>query len=79
MLRLINGSEVEMAANDGTAQRYRLGWMSPARTVFIFTRYPREHRTIRRSQMNQMVSEGRLRVLTRTPAVSAAIESLLKR
>lgn len=78
-LRLMNGSEVEITGTDGDVRRFKLGWMSPARTVFIFSRYPREHRTIRRAALNQMIIETRFKVLSRTPMVGALIESMKNR
>ncbi len=79
MLGLGNGAEVEVVSATGDVKRFKLGWMSPARTVFIFSRYPRDHWTARRPVLNTLIDDGRLRVLSRGSKTTRAIESLKAR
>ena len=53
--------------------------MSPSRSVFIFSRYPRDHWTVRRPILNALLSEGRIRLVNRLSQTSIAIESLKSR
>ena len=78
-LGLSNGSEVEVATANGDTKRFKVGWMSPSRSVFIFSRYPRDHWTVRRPMLNALLQEGRIRLVGRIPRTSAAIESLKSR
>ncbi len=79
MLELVNGTEIELHAATGESKRLKLGWMSPARTVFIFSRYPKDHWTVRRGMLNQLLEQGRLRVVSRPPKTGQVIESLKAR
>ena len=78
-LGLTNGTEVEVAAANGEVKRFKVGWMSPSRSVFIFSRYPRDHWTVRRPILNALLSEGRIRLVNRLSQTSIAIESLKSR
>ena len=78
-LGLTNGTEVEVATVNGEVKRFKVGWMSPSRSVFIFSRYPRDHWTVRRSILNALLSEGRIRLVNRLSQTSIAIESLKSR
>jgi hypothetical protein len=53
--------------------------MSPSRSVFIFSRYPRDHWTVRRPMLNVLLAEGRIRRIGRVPRTGAAIDSLKAR
>ncbi|MGE0314907.1 MAG: DUF1631 family protein [Lautropia sp.] len=76
MLELVNGTEIELHGANGESKRLKLGWMSPARTVFIFSRYPKDHWTVRRPMLNQLLEQGRLRVVSRPAKTGQVIESL---
>ena len=78
-LGLTNGTEVEVATVNGEVKRFKVGWMSPSRSVFIFSRYPRDHWTVRRPILNALLSEGRIRLVNRLSQTSIAIESLKSR
>ena len=73
---LTNGTEVELTAPNGLVKRFKVGWMSPSRGVFIFSRYPRDHWTVRRPMLNSLLAEGRIRMIDKVSETSAAIESL---
>ena len=78
-LGLTNGSEVEVIDANGEPKRFKVGWMSPSRSVFIFSRYPRDHWTVRRPMLNALLAEGRIRPVGRILRSGAAIESLKAR
>ena len=78
-LGLTNGSEIEVSGANGETKRFKVGWMSPSRSVFIFSRYPRDHWTVRRPMLNALLAEGRIRLVGRVPRTGAAIESLKSR
>ncbi|MET0508112.1 MAG: DUF1631 family protein [Burkholderiaceae bacterium] len=78
-LELTNGTEIELHSVNGRIKRFKLGWMSPARTVFIFSRYPKDHWTVRRPMLAQLLEQGRLRVVSRPPKTNQIIESLKAR
>lgn len=78
-LDLTNGIEIELHSVKGEVKRFKLGWMSPARTVFIFSRYPKDHWTVRRPMLNQLLEQGRIRILSRPAKTNQVIESLKAR
>ncbi len=78
-LDLVNGTEVELLSVKGEVKRFKLGWMSPARTVFIFSRYPKDHWTVRRPMLGQLLEQGRIRVVSRPAKTNQVIESLKAR
>ncbi|MDO5055944.1 MAG: DUF1631 family protein [Lautropia sp.] len=79
---LSHGDEIERKmppAEDGTeadCKRYKLGWVSPSASVFIFSRYPREHWTVNRSELNALMQKQQVRVIRKTARISAAIDSM---
>lgn len=78
-LELVNGTEIELLSVKGEVKRFKLGWMSPARTVFIFSRYPKDHWTVRRPMLSQLLEQGRIRVVSRPAKTNQVIESLKAR
>jgi hypothetical protein len=53
--------------------------MSPSRSVFIFSRYPRDHWTARRAMLNALLEQGRIRLVDKVSGTSLAIEALKSR
>jgi hypothetical protein len=53
--------------------------MSPTRSVFIFSRYPRDHWTARRPILNGLLAQGRIRLVSRGSQTGEAIETLKSR
>ena len=53
--------------------------MSPSRSVFIFSLYPRDHWTARRAMLNALVAQGRIRLVAKGSETGRAIESLKSR
>ena len=78
-LGLTNGSEVELTGPRGERKRFKVGWMSPRRSVFIFSRYPRDHWTVRRPVLNSLFEQGTLRLVARLPETRVAIDRLSAR
>ena len=78
-LDLVNGAEIELISVKGDVKRFKLGWMSPARTVFIFSCYPKDHWTVRRPMLSQLLEQGRIRVVSRPAKTNQVIESLKAR
>ncbi len=78
-LGLSNGAEVELTAPNGERKRFKVGWMSPSRSVFIFSRYPRDHWTARRAVLNTLLAQGRIRLVAKVSGTGRAIESLKQR
>jgi hypothetical protein len=78
-LGLTNGSEVELTGPRGERKRFKVGWMSPRRSVFIFSRYPRDHWTVRRPVLNSLLEQGSVRLVSRLPETRVAIERLSAR
>lgn len=72
---LKNGDEIERD-HEGETRRYKLGWVSPSATVFIFSRYPREHWTVNRRELHDLMARKQVRVIRKTAPVAAAIDAL---
>ena len=72
---LKNGDEIERD-HEGETRRYKLGWVSPSATVFIFSRYPREHWTVNRRELHELMAGKQVRVIRKTAPVAAAIDAL---
>lgn len=72
---LSNGDEIERHL-EGEVRRYKLGWISPSATVYIFSRYPREHWTVNRRQLHELIRDRQVRVLRRPAHIGAAINAL---
>ena len=72
---LKNGDEIERD-HEGETRRYKLGWVSPSATVFIFSRYPREHWTVNRRELHELMASKQVRVIRKTAPVAAAIDAL---
>lgn len=79
---LSHGDKIERQVESGDsgteaeARRYKLGWVSPSASVFIFSRYPREHWTVNRTDLNELMRKHRVRVIRKTARISAAIDSM---
>ncbi|MDO4904883.1 MAG: DUF1631 family protein [Lautropia sp.] len=73
---LQHGDEIERRSTDGGSKRYKLGWVSPAGTIFIFSRYPREHWTVRRHDLNAMLDSGEVSLVQNLSRVSTVIVAL---
>ena len=78
-LELVNGTEIELLSVKGEVKRFKLGWMSPARSVFIFSCYPKDHWTVRRPMLSQLLEQGRIRVVSRPAKTNQVIEALKSR
>ena len=78
-LDLVNGAEIELLSVKGEIKRFKLGWMSPARSVFIFSCYPKDHWTVRRPMLSQLLEQGRIRVVSRPAKTNQVIEALKSR
>ena len=73
--RLAHGDEIERDI-DGETRRYKLGWVSPSATVYIFSRYPREHWTVNRRQLHELMAARQVRVVRKPASTTAAIDAL---
>ena len=73
--RLAHGDEIERDI-DGETRRYKLGWVSPSATVYIFSRYPREHWTVNRRQLHELMVARQVRVVRKPASTAAAIDAL---
>ncbi|MDO4684048.1 MAG: DUF1631 family protein [Lautropia sp.] len=73
---LRHGDEIERHDDSGERKRYKLGWVSPAGSIYIFSRYPREHWTITRPKLNQMMENGEVRLVQHQSRVSSVIVAL---
>ncbi|MFZ4759708.1 MAG: DUF1631 family protein, partial [Burkholderiaceae bacterium] len=59
---LRRGQHVELAG-EGETRVFKLAWISPARKVFILTRWPEEHLTMQGPELAFMLQRGQARVL----------------
>ena len=73
--RLAHGDEIERDI-DGETRHYKLGWVSPSATVYIFSRYPREHWTVNRRQLHELMVARQVRVVRKPASTAAAIDAL---
>lgn len=73
---LQHGDEIERRDDSGECRRYKLGWVSPAGSIYIFSRYPREHWTVTRPQLNQMMENGEVRLIQHQSRVGTVIVAL---
>lgn len=78
---LKNGDEVERVEEgaDGgppVLKRYRLGWVSPSASVFIFSRYPSEHWTANRADLNDLLRTQKLTVIRKESRVGQVLNAM---
>ncbi len=73
---LKNGDEVLVKSGRRRVKRFKLGWISPGRGVFIFSRYPKDHWTVRREALIDLFDRGMARLVEHQPVLDAAIEKL---
>lgn len=78
---LKNGDEVERVEEgaDGgvpVPKRYRLGWVSPSASVFIFSRYPGEHWTANRATLNELIRAKKLTVIRKESRVGQVLNAM---
>lgn len=75
---LERGDYIEVTSDTGAATVYKLAWISPARKLYILSRYPKETLTFSASDLAALVSCARARVVQGTAAVDQAIGELTR-
>ena len=75
---LERGDCIELLEDSGAATVYKLAWISPARKLFILSRYPKETLTFSAPELAALVSCAKARLLEGTATVDEAIGELTR-
>jgi hypothetical protein len=72
------GDRVEVIGDTGASSIYKLAWISPARKLFILSRYPKETLTFSATDFAALVSCAKARLVEGTGTVDQAIGELTR-
>lgn len=72
------GDRVEVIGESGASRVYKLAWISPARKLFILSRYPQETLTFTAADFAALVLCHKARIVEGAPAVDKAIGELTR-
>ena len=72
------GDHIELSRDDGMAAVYKLAWISPARKLFILSRYPKDTLSLSAAQLAALVFNERARRIDGPQAVDDAIGVLAR-
>ena len=72
------GDRIELIGDNGVASIYKLAWISPARKLFILSRYPKETLTFSATDFAALVSCAKARIVESTATVDNAIGELTR-
>ena len=72
------GDRIEVIGDAGHSSIYKLAWISPARKLFILSRYPKETLTFSATDLAALVACDKARLVEGTAAVDKAIGELTR-
>ena len=72
------GDRIELTGDTGASSIYKLAWISPARKLFILSRYPKETLTFSATDFAALVSCAKARIVEGTATVDQAIGELTR-
>ena len=72
------GDRIELIGDNGVSSIYKLAWISPARKLFILSRYPKETLTFSATDFAALVSCAKARIVESTATVDNAIGELTR-
>ncbi len=72
------GDRIELIGDTGASQVYKLAWISPARKLFILSRYPKETLTFSATDFAALVSSAKARLVEGTGTVDQAIGEITR-
>lgn len=72
------GDRIEVTRDTGVSSIYKLAWISPARKLFILSRYPKETLTFNSADLAALVSCAKARLVEGTGTVDQAIGELTR-
>ena len=72
------GDHIELSNDTGEPAIYKLAWISPARKLFILSRYPKDTLSLSAAQLASLVFNERARLLDGPQAVDDAIGVLAR-
>jgi hypothetical protein len=72
------GDRIELIGDSGASSIYKLAWISPARKLFILSRYPKETLTFSATDFAALVSCAKARVVEGTATVDQAIGEMTR-
>ncbi len=72
------GDRIELIGDSGASSIYKLAWISPARKLFILSRYPKETLTFNATDFAALVSCAKARIVEGTATVDQAIGELTR-
>ncbi len=75
---LRRGQRIELLDGDGSPKVYKLAWISPARKLFVLTRYPDAPLTFASSEFASLLNAERARVVAEESAMDRMIEALTR-
>jgi Protein of unknown function (DUF1631) len=64
---------------DGTFKRVKLSWISPARTLYVFSRYPGDSRALEANEFVGLLDSGRARLVEDAAPLDRAMDALAMR
>jgi len=72
------GDRIELIGDTGVSSIYKLAWISPARKLFILSRYPKETLTFSATDFAALVSCAKARIVEGTATVDQAIGEITR-
>jgi uncharacterized protein DUF1631 len=76
---LARGCWIDFEETGGTPRRVRLSWISPARTMFLFTnRQGARAMALNRSELSRLFSEGKAALADEAPLIDRAVQNVLE-
>ena len=72
------GDRIELIGENGVSSIYKLAWISPARKLFILSRYPKETLTFNAADFAALVSCAKARIVEGTATVDQAIGEITR-
>jgi Protein of unknown function (DUF1631) len=64
---------------DGTFKRVKLSWISPARTLYVFSRYPGDSRALEANEFVGLLDSGRAKLVDDAAPLDRAMDALAMR
>jgi hypothetical protein len=64
---------------DGTFKRVKLSWISPARTLYVFSRYPGDSRALEANEFVGLLDSGRAKLVEDAAPLDRAMDALAMR
>ncbi len=75
----VKGMLFDFKEIDGTFKRVKLSWISPARTLYVFSRYPGDSRALEANEFVGLLDSGRAKLVEDAAPLDRAMDALAMR